>query len=809
MCKSQKEGSITAYLTLILFLVLALITTCVESARVSTANAYAHRVLNTAMRSTLGEYYLPLYEKYHLFGLDVGYGDINKNEEELINRMKQTMEASLKPEINPLFLQGNGKNNFLLCNLSTDSIVINERRTMIDKGGELLKKQAIQYQKYDSAADLLKEFLKKFNLLADTEEANELLEEKLEVETRLYEIDKQMLQLIEHVDGFLTDESGIKLSKKGKPSIQNKFAKKMVNFPINQGSVQINNSILYTEIKGQYMNPSDLILGMISKGEEAVLKKEDWEAYEEELDALLEENDYLNPIYIANVLRLKSATSNARNAYDNCISDIRLKQNTIKNLVIDVLDATRSALACIESINEAKRESNTYVDSFIERVKAEKDKLEKSFYEELLKSSDDMKAYTDETTTKLSIVYNMTQLKETLEKNEEVLVELKTRGIPDFYVGSINSWKNELTTIKAIFLEYSHDGLAIDYSSFKLEKESNQVLSTFKSLIQSGIAGLVLEDMDGLSIEKLPEDALISKTKNIKKEDTSETLDDLLLSVTEEKKDNDMVGSLKQAGIDFGGVLANGANTLLENLLYIVYLEEHCSDYILQGAKNEQILNYELEYILFGNTVDKENIEAIATRIVLLRAIVNLLHVFTDSQKINTALTFATALVGFSGLPFLVSITKYIVLVIWAFEAALIETAAIMMGKEVPILTTRENFTLEFSEILSMSRENIITKAKNYQSANEGLRFGYREYLRLFLFLQDKSKQNYRTMDLIQENIKYVYDSDFLLSRCYVNYEVSARFEMPQVFLSMPFIGNNEMKAVKGYEYKVNAAVSY
>ena len=473
------------------------------------------------------------------------------------------------------------------------------------------------------------------------------------------------------------------------------------------------------------------------------------------------------------------------------------------------MDATRSALACIESINEAKRESNTYVDSFIERVKAEKDKLEKSFYEELLKSSDDMKAYTDETTTKLSIVYNMTQLKETFEKNEEVLVELKTRGIPDFYVGSINSWKNGLTTIKAIFLEYSHDGLAIDYSSFKLEKESNQVLSTFKSLIQSGIAGLVLEDMDGLSIEKLPEDALISKTKNIKKEDTSETLDDLLLSVTEEKKDNDMVGSLKQAGIDFGGVLANGANTLLENLLYIVYLEEHCSDYILQGAKNEQILNYELEYILFGNTVDKENIEAIATRIVLLRAIVNLLHVFTDSQKTNTALTFATALVGFSGLPFLVSITKYIVLVIWAFEAALIETAAIMMGKEVPILTTRENFTLEFSEILSMSRENIITKAKNYQSANEGLRFGYREYLRLFLFLQDKSKQNYRTMDLIQENIKYVYDSDFLLSRCYVNYEVSARFEMPQVFLSMPFIGNNERKAVKGYEYKVNAAVSY
>lgn len=809
MCRNQKEGSITAYLTLILFLVLALITTCVEAARVSTARVYADRVLNTALQSTLGEYYLPLYEKYHLFGLDIGYGETNNNETELVGRIIQTMEDSLNPEMNSLYLQSNANKNFLLCNLTVDSITIKERRSIIDKNGDILKKQAIQYQKYNSAADLLKEFFEKFNLLTTTEESNELLDRKVEVETKLYEIDKKMLQLIQYIDGFEVDENGIKVNKKGNPTTSDSFAKKIVNFPVTQNSVQLNNSTLYAAIQASYVNPSTIISELILKGEEAVNKKEQWEEYEDELDELLEENDYLNPVYIANVISLSNAVRNARNAYENCITDINSKQNKLESLVIKSLESTEDAIRCINDINKLRRESSSYVDSLIESVTAAKDKLEQSFYEELLNSSNEMKTYTNESITKLGIIYNITQMKESLESNKEVLININKKGTPQFSVGIINSWKNGLQSIDSMFKKYSHNGLAIDYSSFKLEVESNKALSTFKSLINSGIASLVIEDLDKLSKAKLPEEDLISTSMNITKENSNAAMDEMLSNVSKDKKDNAMVGTFDQAGVSIGGVLVESGNTILENILYISYVEDHCSDFISKDATDEQVLNYELEYILFGNTKDNENIEATAKRIVLIRAIVNLLHVFTDSQKANTALAFATALVGFSGLPFLVSITKYIVLFIWAFEAALVETAAIMQGKDVPILTTRENFTIEFSEVLSMSKANIINKAKNYESAKKGLYFGYKDYIRLFLLAQNKPRQNYRTMDLIQENLRYVYDSDFLLPRCLTNYEVIATFEMPQVFLSMPFITDSKMRSVSGYEYKINAAVSY
>lgn len=801
MSKYEREGSITAYLTLILLLIIAIITTCVESARVTTAKTYANRVLNTAMRSTLGEYYLPLYDRYHLFGLDIGYGEVNKNEEELLHRITQTMKDSLNPEVSPLFLLMNKNKNFLICNVSFDEVVIRERKTMLDKNGELLKRQAVQYQKYHSAADLLKEFIKKFNLLVDMEESSELLDQKIEVETRLYEIDKQMLQLVEYIDGFEVDETGIKIIKKGQVSVKNKFAKKIINASVSQDTVQINNSILYSQIRDKYINPQSIIIEMISLGEEAVTKKAELETYEDELNKLLEEFDILNPTDLAEVIYLRHLVSSVRDNYENCIFQINDKYRDLKTLVNDTLEATKNALECMESINKSKREASKYVDSFIDYVNNAKDSLEQSFLDELLKSSDDMKAYTEDSSTKLNIIYNMSLMQETLEKNEDVLQRMKSHNVSEFNVGNINSWRSELQNLQSMFSKYTHEGLVIDYSSFKLETQSNKVLSSFKSLINSGIASLVLEDINALSKTVLPSNNLISSSMNVIKEDTKVDMDEMLSQVTEDKIDADKSVSFKQVGMNFGNVLIDSADTILENILYIAYLENHCSNFLSGDAFNEQVLNYELEYILSGNTIDKENVESIATRIVLIRSIVNLLHVLTDTQKVNTALSFATAVVGFSGLPFLVSITKYIALFVWAYEAALVETAAIMLGKTVPILPTKDSFTLEFSEIIGMDKENIISKAKKYRSAQQGFNFEYKDYLRVFLLLQNKEKQNYRTMDLIQENIKYVYDDNFMLSRCVVNYEIRAKFKMPQVFVSM--------KGIKGYEYYINAAVSY
>ena len=64
----KEEGTITVFLSLILLLILSLLFTMIEGARVNTAKVFAERALTAAMDSTLAEYYGPLWEEYHIFG---------------------------------------------------------------------------------------------------------------------------------------------------------------------------------------------------------------------------------------------------------------------------------------------------------------------------------------------------------------------------------------------------------------------------------------------------------------------------------------------------------------------------------------------------------------------------------------------------------------------------------------------------------------------------------------------------------------------------------------------------------------------
>lgn len=807
----RREGSITAYLTLIMFLVLALIATCIEAARVSAAQGYANRVLNTALRSTLGDYYMPLYDNYHLFGLDTGFGDKNIQEAELIERIQNTMEDSFEPKTNFLFLQQSADRNFLICNPKVDTIKIRERRTFLNNNGREFKNQTINYQKYSAAASLLEEFLGKCNLLTETEEINELLEDKLEVETQLYEIDKQMLKLVQYIDGFAIEDSGIRLDSKGNPGISDPFVKKLVNFTVSEDTVQINQPVLYKAIKDKYINPSACIDELIGLGKEAIHKKARVEELSAELEILLLDADYDDPEYVMQENSLKQWLFEAELEFGSCVSKINSLQNKLNQLPPLTLVSVEYALSCVDTILNTRESSRTGIEEYVDKVKASEEFLGEDYYEELLKEAEQMSSYSDESVSKLSIVYNITQMRETLINNRNLLTKIEKYQIPAYSpdITSYESWRATLLSLNTVFNDFSHEGLGIDYSSFNLTKESNGALSTFESLVNAGVAGLVIEDVEALSKGAVIEENLISTKQSIEKETSSMDMDELLSNTSNENETYDTTSSFEQAGLPIGDIIAEGSNTLIENILYIAYLEEHFSDYISKDATNEQVLSYELEYILYGNPTDKENIEAVVMRIVIVRAVVNLLHVLTDTEKGNTALIYATAIVGFTGLQFLISITKYIILFIWAFEAALVETAAIILGKEVPILTTKKNFTVQFSEILTMSKSNILRKAKNYESAKEGLRFGYKDYLRLFFLLQNKPKQYYRTMDLVQENIRYMYDSNFLLSRCVTDYEVRVNFYMPEMFLSMPFIKNSDMRSVKGYEFTLDAAVSY
>lgn len=773
-----------------------------EAARISAAKVLTNRVFQTAIRSTLSEYYLPLYENYHLFGLDIGYGNINLQETELIDKIGHVMNHSLQPnDIN---------SNFQICNPSINNIVVNERRTLLDDNGIRLKNQAIHYQKYSLAADILQEFLKKVNLVEDAEKVNEILAEKLEVEAQLYKIDKDMLRLVHYIDGFLVDEAGLKLDKKGQPITADYFAKKIVLIPLSKDSLQINNQVLYEAIKDKYINPLSITQSMVEYGELARIEKAEVDRLTAELSELRNHADYDDLSYLIKESELIYELFSAERNYQTSVAKIGELQGKLNALFNGTMKSIEEAIICIKNIKDIRKDAKSGIVDYIKSIEESKGILENSLYDQLMLEAKEMSYYTDDSVNKVSIIYNIIQMEETLLRNQELLKEIKAMNVPTFTLNSsgYQTWKDTIIRINNSCSRFSHAGLAIDYSGIRFNKSNNEVLSNYKSLIKSGIAGLVIEDLDKVSKASISAENVISASYYIQKESSLEDMDKLMSNASENKEEYNTKSSLNQAGISISSMLEDGAVPIVENLLYIAYLEEHFTSYLDDKATSEKVLAYELEYILFGNETDEKNLESVAMKIIIIRTVMNLLHVLTDTKKAGTALQFATGVVGFTGLPFLISITKYIVLFIWAFEAALVETAAILLGKKVPILVTDKNFVVKFDEIFTMGKNNIIKKAKGYKNEGE-ISFDYKDYLRLFILLQNKPKQYYRTMDLIQENIRYVYDDTFLLSRCITEYEAKANIYMPEVFLSMPFMAGPKAQGVSGYHFSLNAAVSY
>jgi septal ring factor EnvC (AmiA/AmiB activator) len=100
----------------------------------------------------------------------------------------------------------------------------------------------------------------------------------------------------------------------------------------------------------------------------------------------------------------------------------------------------------------------------------------------------------------------------------------------------------------------------------------------------------------------------------------------------------------------------------------------------------------EIEYILFGNNSSKHNISCVKRSIFAIRLVFNLLHVYTDPDKLAAALSLATAIAGWTvfGIP----IVHNFILIAWAGMESYVDTDMLLKGKSVPLIKTSASWYL-------------------------------------------------------------------------------------------------------------------
>lgn len=218
-----------------------------------------------------------------------------------------------------------------------------------------------------------------------------------------------------------------------------------------------------------------------------------------------------------------------------------------------------------------------------------------------------------------------------------------------------------------------------------------------------------------------------------------------------------------------------------DKVLVIEYMDQYFADYL--SPAEGHALAYEMEYVLCGKESDKDNLEAVVGRLLLIREAANVTYILSDNQKRSEAAALASALAGFTGNPAIIKVVEIGIVAAWAYVESILDLRALLDGDKISLIKNNSQWMTQLGSFSAAMADG--AKAKNCENG-----LGYLDYLKGFLFAMQKQKLAYRMMNVMEQNIQMVpaYKNcrmDHIL--CRIDYGMTYRAE--PLFSRMSVVG--------------------
>ncbi len=829
----EKDGTITVFLSLILILILSMLLTIIEGARVDTAKVFSQRALTSAMDSVLSQYYGPLWEEYHIFGY---YEESKVQDQILKDKLDEGIKFTLAPSTDLKIKNSTDIYNFY--DTEIQEIVIKNKTALTDYQGELFRNEAVEYMKYRELGNGIQFLLDKLNLLETPKQLSYVYDKKQKAEEELVEIDRGLLELMELLDGVRTSKNGI-VVKNGTLSANQSFVKKICLEAPTMEHVAINRNEVFQVLKPYYVNPGESVSLIIDNLKTLSEQEEKYSDFNNQLEGIVEaikvknnELDKLNSLpskthEVAAEIFLKEQEikslkqrkkeveknySEQNKAMDELLNSIKKSTKNLNKLLDDIKPIISTSISCLNTLILKTKVAAPLIKEYQDYLESNKGVMEAEIFKELKKEAQGLEKYIGSGEND----YDFIGMKTILEKNLSSLNQVEVligQGESQLSKQKWEDCKDSYQDVAERLKQYNIKGLKLDYSSLVIDKKNmDNPINEMNNLLSQSMLSFII-DPKLLSDSELPKNILPSDVAKMSSSNTDffKQFQEFFKAASSQKSSDgvpSIFGSLGQ-NFDFTSFITNGVNTVADGLLYQEYLKEHFY-YFNNNKKDKQkpsALSYELEYLISGKSSDVQNLTSVIMRIALIRTALDFAAVISDSVKRNEAKALAMALVGFTGLPILVGVIQTVILLAWAFCEALYDVCALMMGKEVPIL--KKTVELQLPELFLINRTYLQNKAKDMNNS-KNLTFSYMDYLNLFLFIKNRTDLAYNTMDLVQENLKLRYDLDkFQMEHCLFGFEVEAQFVIPSNFTNLNIVNKVFTNKDKGFPYHTKASYSY
>ncbi len=252
----------------------------------------------------------------------------------------------------------------------------------------------------------------------------------------------------------------------------------------------------------------------------------------------------------------------------------------------------------------------------------------------------------------------------------------------------------------------------------ELPEEYNSPVSSVAENVNTGILGLLVDDPENLSRRQLDQNAVISGRM--------------------------ADGNINTGNIPLTGMEETTADELLNKALFGEYLIKYMGRY---GDEDpDDAMWYQIEYLIAGKSTDAENLNAVALRILGIRAGMDMIYLESDSSKKAQATALATAICTACMIEWMVPILTHAILLAWALIEARYDTATLLAGGKIPFIKDSSTWHSDLDSALSGSSPGAD------KDSDSGL--SYSDYLRIFLLMTNTEELTARAMDIVEADIR-------------------------------------------------------
>ncbi len=412
----------------------------------------------------------------------------------------------------------------------------------------------------------------------------------------------------------------------------------------------------------------------------------------------------------------------------------------IKKLAKKSLECTDSILSILDKIESEQKSLGNGITALDKYIESNSFQIANEVMEGINEEMDNLKNYEevmaeqvcDISAVKNTITYDNNLLNEIIDAIDKIDFGKKEEDI----VGQI-------TTVKDLAAKISFEGLSFDYQRLAKTKEDTSILDGLVKFFDIGILAMVL-----------PKDAQLSSAAIVKSADMASNICDF-------------------SNTDTIMQLANEDTKLAKDIIYTEYVMDKFTNFINIDSDEQNSareLNYQAEYILFGENSDVQNLTETVLTIAAIRSGFNMVYLMTDADKKDEAYALAFMMVGASGIEPLVRLVQFSLLYLWAYGEGLADVKTMLGGGKVPLTKTKDTWKLSLEKLLSHSIETEESDNSNGMT--------YEAFIRFLLYVEDDGKRAARTMDLVELSIMQKSDSSFRMKNMVYSVEAEIAYRL-------------------------------